>query len=119
MPAQTNAVITRVAGSGTSDDWDRPAAAGGEKWSGLKRAYYREATDRLRGDGAVDVAVRRELILDTAALDELGVDTDDLITFHVDGRPADTVGTARAIRRSQLAGVAAGLQTSKITLEDA
>lgn len=119
MPPQTNAAVTRVAGSGSADDWDRPAAAGGQKWAGVIRAYYREATDRRAGEGAVDVAVARELIVDTAALDELGLDTDDVITFRVDGAGAETTGVARAIRRSQLEGVPRDVATSKITLEDA
>lgn len=121
MPPQTNATVTAVAGSGSGDDWDRPAVAGGAKWAGVIRAYYREATDRVAAGagGTVDVAVRRELIVDTAALDELGLDTDDVVTFHVDGYPAESTGTARTIRRASLANIEPSLQTAKITLEDA
>lgn len=119
-PPQSNATVTRVAGAGTEDDWDEPAAAGGEKWAGSIRAYYREATDRSSSaGGGVDVNLRRELIVETADLELLGLDTDDTIEFTVDGAPAPSSGKAQVIRKSALAGVPSSLQTTKITLEAA
>lgn len=118
MPPQTNATVTAVAGGGSSGDWDRPAVPGGAKWSGVVRAYYREATERIAATGGVDVAVKRELIVDTADLAATGLDTDDVVTFRVDSAAADSTGTARAIRRGELGGIDRALQTSKITLED-
>lgn len=118
MPPQANATVTLVKGSGQRDDWDRPGAAGADKWAGTARAYYREATDRDRSSGELNVATRRELIVETALLDEAGIDTDDLITFTVDGA-GETTGVAKSIRRSALNGVPPSLQTSKLTLEDA
>lgn len=118
MPPQSNATVTAVVGSGKADDWDRPAAAGGAKWAGSVRAYYREATDRATIEGAVNVLERRELILDSADLDAMALDTDDVITFRVDGAAAAETGTAKAIRAARLAGVPRGLQTARVTLAD-
>lgn len=127
MPPQTNATLTLVAGAGTADDWDRPGGAGPEKWAGEVRGYYRERTDRERGDQAVDVLVRRELIIDTADLDAINLaagddgelDTDDLVTFRVDGAGDDVVIAVKNVRAARLAGVSASLQTAKLTLADA
>lgn len=118
MPPQVNATILKVTGQGTADDWDRPAAAGADKWNGRVRAYYREATDRAVVENAVNVLVRRELILDVADLDLMGLDTDDTITFRADNASADDAGQAKAIRTARLAGVPRGLQTAKVTLDD-
>lgn len=117
MPPQTNATVLRVAGAGRADDWDVPAAAGADKWAGQARAYLREATDRVVADGAVNVALRRELVLDTADVDVMGLDTDDTIEFRRDGGELE-LGKARAIRAARLAGVPSSLQTAKVTLED-
>lgn len=121
MPPQTNATVTAVAGQGTPDDWDTAGGPGAGKWAGELRAYYREATDRVRSvaGGTVDVLLRRELILDTADLELLELDTNDVITFLVDGAGAPSSGSAKTIRRSALAGIPRALQTSKVTLEDA
>lgn len=120
-PPQTNATLTAIAGAGAADDWDRPASAGASKWTGSIRAYYREKVDRVaNGQGGVDVLVRRTLWVETADLpDEL--DTDDALTFRVDGDAADQIGTARTVARSRLpaAGVPSALQTTRMDLEDA
>jgi hypothetical protein len=119
MPPQSNATVTAIAGAGTAPDWEEPGTAGAAKWAGSARAYYREATDRSASDGGgVDVNLRRELILDTADLEAMGLDTDDVVTFTVDGEDP-TTGKAQVIRKAKLAGIPRGLQTSKITLEAA
>lgn len=118
MPAQANATVTAVGSAGIADDWDRPAAAGAAKWEGEARAYYRETLDRASGGGAVNVVERRELILDTADVDAMALDTDDVITFTVDAL-GERTGVARSIRRARLAGVPGSVQTAKIILEDA
>ena len=119
MPEQANATVLGVAGAGTADDWDRPAAAGASKWSGEARALYREAADRVRDANADDVYTKRELILDVADVDAMELDTDDVITFRLDGQVDEQTGTARTIPRPRLAGVPRRLQTSRIILEDA
>lgn len=120
MPAQVNATVTIISAAGTPDDWDRAAAAGIEKWSGEARAYYRERAAREPGAaGAENVYTKRELIVDVADVLEMELDTDDVITFTVDGRSGTFTGTARTIPTPQLAGVPRALQTSRIILEDA
>lgn len=140
-PPQANATILRVGaraavpaggGAGVVDDWDQDVEVPdvdpgdelepGDKWRGAAgevRAYYREATDRVTGAGAVDVHERRELILLTADLEELGIDTDDVVTFLVDGEDGEQSGTAEAVRRSKLAGMPSSVQTAKLTLSAA
>lgn len=118
MPAQANATVTAVAGAGVRDDWDAPAAAGGAKWSGSVRAYYRERVDRQSGGDGVNIAVARSLIIDTADYDALGIDTDDVVTFTRDGG-AEQTGTAKAVAPARLAGIPRDLQTTRIELEDA
>lgn len=117
MPAQVNAVITAVNGAGTADDWDRPGSAGSPKWTGEAPAYYREKIDRERVEGAVNVFLRRELIVDTDVYDELELDTDDVITFARDGGSSST-SSAVSIRRADLDGIPAELRTTLIRLED-
>lgn len=117
MPPQTNATVTAVTGQGRPDDWDTAAAPGAAKWNGAVRAYYRERMDRVAGAGTVTVVMRRELIVDIADLDAMGLDTDDVLTFDVDGTGPHT-GTAKAIPRTALDGIPAELQTSRMVLED-
>lgn len=119
MPPQTNATVTAVTGQGRPDDWDTAAVAGAGKWAGEARAYYRESLVEVRGDGRVTTTLRRELILDYADVDAMGLDTDDVVTFRVDGRSADTLASAAVIPRKLLGGIPRELQTSRIILEDA
>lgn len=121
MPPQTNATVTALAGQGSESDWDEAAVAGAAKWAGEVRAYYRETTDRVRGEstGTVDVVIRRELILDYADVDALGLDTDDVLTFRVDGEDEDRTAEARVIPRKLLGRIPRHLQTSRIVLSDA
>lgn len=117
MPLQENATVTKVVDPGAasgvgSDDWDAAADAPTEKWTGSVRAYYREKIDRRPG---VDVLVIRTLIIDTADYDDLGIDTDDIVTFTVDGA-AQTTGTAALVSVARLAGIASDLQTTRIEL---
>lgn len=118
MPPQTNATVTAVAGQGAPDDWDRPAAAGAAKFAGAIRGYYRESLVEVRGNGTVDVVLRRELVIDNDDVDLLELDTDDVLTFTVDGDPTPRSASAATIPRRRLAGVPRYLQTSRIILED-
>jgi hypothetical protein len=119
MPVQENATVTAVAGAGVADDWDRSASAGAEKWSGEARAYYRERTERAPGEGTVDVFLRRELILETRTVLAMTLDTDDVITFTIDGRAGTFTGRAKTIPVTTLAGFPPALTTSRVVLEDA
>lgn len=117
-PLQTNATLTAVAGSGTADDWDRPAVAGAAKWNGAARVYYREAVRRSAGAaGELDVATTYTLFVDTADFDLLDLDTDDVVSFTPDG---ETAKTAKATTLARIAAPATGLAsvaTSRIELE--
>lgn len=118
MPPQSNATVTDVHGQGTREDWDTPAGAGAGKWAGQARAYYRETLDRVTGNGTVTVITRRELIVDYADVAAMALDTDDVITFELDGDPTPRAGQAKAIPRKLLGAVPRALQTSRIVLED-
>lgn len=121
MPAQANATVTAVAGAGTPDDWDVAAAAGGAKWQGAARAYYRESRDRVTTGGAtpaVSFVTRRELILDNDDVAAMELLEDDVLTFRVDGAGVDSSATAASIPRRDLAGVPRELRTARIILED-
>lgn len=118
MPPQVNAVVTAVVGAGIADDWDVPAAAGPAKWAGEASAYLRERVDRIATGDSYNVFVKRTLFLDTADVDAMGLDTDDLITFTPQGRPAQT-SPAKAIAPARLAAIPTNLQTTRIELEDA
>lgn len=132
MPPQANATVTAVGEAhaetgGAVDDWDvqvaapaggSPAALALVKWTGSVRAYYRETGERVSVNGTTDVRIKRELIIDTADALAMGLDTDDLITFTVDGRGARTA-RAGMIPTPQLAGIPGSLQTARIRLEDA
>jgi hypothetical protein len=131
MPPQTNATVTTIgeahaATGGAVDDWDvqQPAPAPGPalealtKWDGAVRAYYRETGERVSVNGTTDVRIKRELILDTADVLNMDLDTDDVITFTVDGRATPVTGRASLIPTPALADVPRSLQTSRIRLED-
>lgn len=116
MPPQTNATITKVAGAGTRDDWDRPAAAGPDKWLGEVRGYYSEKLRRLVVDGATQIVNARTLVLDTTDFDGMALDTDDVVTFTPDGQ-AQSTGQAQAISRAALDAIPRELQTTRIELD--
>lgn len=120
MPPQTNATVTAVTGQGRPDDWDAAAVAGEAKWEGEARAYYRESLVELRNPtaGTVTVTTRRELILDYEDVAIMELDTDDVLTFVVDGAAAPTSASASTIPRRLLGAVPRALQTSRIILDD-
>jgi hypothetical protein len=121
-PPQTNCTVTRVAGAGVGDDWDRNegGAAGPEKWAGEERAYFRRARDRQFDGGRVDVVKRDELVIEVAWVLRTGVDTDDVVTFVLDEAPDTPLeASPQVIPIKTLAGVPAGLQTSRIALQQA
>jgi hypothetical protein len=119
-PPQANATITAVRGAGVADDWDTPGSNGAVKWQGRARAYYRKTTTSETGQGgATNIVTKRELIVTMDALRELGLDLDDRITFRVDDAEEDATATAQSVPRVFLPEIPAGLQTSRIRLENA
>lgn len=133
MPMHVNSTVTRVAepsdttAPGSSDDWDTPgvdspsdaaAGAGTQKWAGSIHAYYREKVERLAdGSGGVNVLTRRTLYLDTADVELVTLDTDDVITFTARGQTM--TGTARTLARAMLDGIPRPIQTTRVELDDA
>lgn len=125
MPPQVNAQLLAVSGadpeSGGKDDWDNPVdptdpPSGTSKWAGSADAYYSESIRRVSNGDTVDLVQVRALIIDTHIARDIGIDTDDVLTFT---DPAGVERRARAavIRRSQLAGIPAQLQTTRLELE--
>lgn len=118
-PLQTNATLTAVHGRGGAGGDFGEAAPGPEKWAGAERVYYRLKEEKLPGeDGAVDVVVRRTLLLggDAAALELL--DVSDVVSFEPDQGDPET-GEVQAIGGSQLAGMPAAIATTRVELENA
>jgi hypothetical protein len=122
LPPQTNATLTAVGTSSEQpDDWDVPAAPGDPdaKWAGEVRVYYREKQDRITDGGSVNIFTRRTLFVDTRDLEAIELDTDDLVTFRVDGAGDDATGKAQAITTARLDGIPRELETSRIELDPA
>lgn len=119
MLPQTNATLLAVTGRGSSGDWDRPGVAGAAKWAGRARAYYRDSLDRVQQGETVNVLKRRELIVEAAVVRESGMDTDDLLTFRIDGQAGDVTARARVIPLRELAGIPSGLSSSRVILDAA
>lgn len=126
MPPQVNATLTHVAGAGegggTLGDFGHaeaggPVAPGASKWTGILAAYYSEKTVVVAGADGPDQLLQRTLIIDTGDVADL-IDTDDVLTFALDGGAPQT-GTAAMISRARLAGIPAELQTTRLTLADA
>lgn len=114
-----NATVTAVRGGGSRDEWTA-APAGLDKWTGSARGYYREREVRETGPGgATNRTLKRELVLTLADVTELGLDTDDVLTFTVDDLDEVLEGRAAIIPRLPGPGIPAALQTSRIVLEDA
>lgn len=118
-PLQSNATLTKVSVPGAKD-WDEPAGAENQKWApeGGERVYFRQRVERHVDNGAVNVLQIRELILggDSTAIEH--IDTDDVLTFNLDGQDAQA-GKASIITPTALAGMAPELATATIVLQPA
>lgn len=63
MLPQTNATLTTVRSAGTTEDYDRAAGDGPERWSGAARVYLRQREERVtQGEGS-SVVIARTLIV--------------------------------------------------------
>jgi hypothetical protein len=130
-PPQVNATLTSITGAtaatGGRDDWDaartavaagggaqpaEPADAGPVKWTGAVRCYYRPVLERTAGD----MVERRTLIIPTTIALAAGLDTDDVVTFTVDGDATPTSARARMVSTPRLAGIPDSLQTARLEL---
>jgi hypothetical protein len=129
MPAQVNAVLTRVGGAtaatGGRDDWDNsldgvagpePAGAGGAKWTGFADAYLQERVTRTPGD-AGSVSTVRALIVDSDVARAAGIDTDDVLTFE-DAAGVERTARALTVTRAELDGIPSHLATTRLELEE-
>lgn len=133
MPPQVNAALVRVTTTRAADatevtfDYDAepapaedPDATGpleaGDKWRGRVAAYYREKLDRVTTGEELNIVTRRTLYVDTAAMPD-GVDTDDELTVELDDG-TELVVRARTIAVARLAGIPAGLATTRIDLDE-
>lgn len=118
MLPQTNATVTRVAGSSAGESFDGPAAAGPEKWAGDAGAYLRERRDRSTGPGGQARTLDRLLIVETAdpVVDWRSGDTVEF-TYRGEAQSA----TVRLVDRHDIddPDIPPELQTTRLTLETA
>ena len=110
---QTNAILTGVTGGGSSEDWDTPAGAGDNEWTGSAKVYYQEKREWVTGQQADDV-LSRILYVETSLRDWT---RGEIVTFRVGSGPEQT-GKIRMIERRELPGVGS-LASTRLTLEDA
>jgi hypothetical protein len=98
--AVENATLTRVKEGGASQDWDTPAGAGAERWSGEVGAYFGEQLlTEVDGEDLNEVGQARLIFPLEAAVD---VDRNDTLTFEHDGD--ELTRRARNVTRLELAG---------------
>lgn len=109
---QSNATLTRVAGGGTSEDFDVPAGADADKWAGKMGVYVQERTERLTHDRASDVIVERVVVVPASLPVEFA--QGDTLTLDRDGEVVTE--DVRAVARRELPGVPG---TVRLVLEDA
>jgi hypothetical protein len=109
---QTNARLTKVAGGGTSEDYDVPEGADDAKWEGDADAYYQEKRERVSAGGDTDLVLRRALIVET----DLGIDFEEGDTVAFTLSVGDRTGKVQVIERRELAGMGP-LATTRLTLE--
>lgn len=115
---QTNANVTTLTGSAGAADWDRPAGIPPEKWAGDTRAYYREKSQRVFGDGTTDVVVTRTVWLPALHVLAGMIDGDDTLTIATDaGDVVEARVKAVAIARPT-GDVPADVATCRIDLEN-
>jgi hypothetical protein len=109
---QANATLTRVAGGGYAEDYDRAAGADSEKWAGSAEAYYQERRERVAAAGETTLILRRSLIV---ANDVASFSEGDVVSFTFDG--SSRTGNVQVIERREYAP-AGELQTTRLTLEE-
>lgn len=105
-----NAIVTKVTAAGQAEDYDEPASAGSDRWTGTERAYYQEKTERVQSATETDILLRRLLYLDSNSSAARVVQVDDTITVNSKAIPV------KLIRLSSLPGHP--MQTTLLMLED-
>lgn len=129
-PPLTNANLVKVlhasATTGGRDDWDEVSdldpvdeVGGVQKWAGSLRVYYREVADRVEDGGTVNVTTRRTMYLETANVDTLTLDTNDVVELTTDDGVTFRGRASEITRRAAVAGVPAALVTTRVELERA
>lgn len=118
MLPQTNATVSRVAGSSAGEAFDGPAGPGPEKWAGAADAYLRERRDRTTGPGGQARTLDRLLILandDPAIVWASG----DTVEFTYRGEAQSAV--VRLVDRHDVddSDIPPEFQTTRLTLETA
>lgn len=114
---QTNAVLTLVQESSVDESYSGPEVPGVEKWAGSVAVYVRERRDRRPTPAGDDRPTDRLLLCQA---DDPPVDwrSGDWVTFTFRG--VVEVVRVRAVEArvvDDMAGVPAGLQTARLTLE--
>jgi hypothetical protein len=86
---QTNATLTLVEAAGVSEDFDRPAGAGAQKWTGRAGVYLRQREERVTQGDRSSVVISRALIVPAS----LGIDWSegDQLTLNRPTRAPETV----------------------------
>lgn len=112
MLPHSNATLTKVAGGGTSEDYDAPAGADTQKWAGRVGVYVQERTERVTVQAGSDVIVGRVAVVPAG----LPVTFEQGDTLTLDFRGATVTETVRAIATRAMPGV---LGTTRLVLEDA
>jgi hypothetical protein len=110
MIPQSNALLTEVAGGGSSEDWNTGAGAGTVLWSGSTPAYFTESRERSFGP-TDDVLIRRSLIVETDL--RTWSEGEEATFTH---RGTEYVGKVQLIEARSLPGVGS-LATTRLTLE--
>ncbi len=108
----TNAVLTRVTGPGTVQDYDQPATDGPELWAGTSGSYLFEQGDRVENGSGSSVVVTRQLWVNVDL--DVPWDQGQAIEF-IDPTGSSQTGHVRATERLQYPGVPGIV---KLTLED-
>lgn len=106
---QVNAMLTRVTGGGSSEDWGSVAGAGDALWAGSERAYFRASRHRNFGP-TDDVLVKRVLTVETGLRQWAEGET---VEYTFMGVPA--TGKIQAVEEYSLPGHP--LQTTRLTFE--
>jgi len=84
----SNAVLTKITAPGTSDDYDTPAGAGTDRWTGsIDITVRRDPIVEVQGGQALDVvrSTRIEVPYDVGRLIQHG----DTLTYDYEGREWD------------------------------
>lgn len=103
-----NAELTKVAAP-TVEDYDTPAGAGTDVWTGSEQAYVIEQLVEVPGNGRLDVLRKTEIVIPS----DIGrlVAAEHSVTYTYDG--------STHIRKVQSTSVHAMLGRARLALEDA